>query len=334
MDSREGDSLALVAIKKGNPGSKIDTLTGINAWQDGNPIMNWYGLSSNNPGSERVMYLKLPQCGINTLPSEIGNLKKLYLLDFHNNNLSTLPKEFGMIHPGSIDFSYNQLTNYMFSMSYTNDVNLSFNNLTTISPFDSSAIFFLRLSHNKLTTLPQGIKNLHSLKELYIDDNLLTEIPKEIGEFAYTFYCLDISRNKLMNLPQEIVNLSLRYYGHSGGLPLPQDGINADSNDLQTSLFDSSMTSWLDTYDKDKSWRTTQKSSTPILPQTTTSVSLLTATISGNSLNFTGTVPVGNSVSLFNLFGRQIVRGTVNGSSFAVPELSRGVYIAEIFFAN
>ncbi len=36
--SREGDSLALVAIKKANPGSYIDTLTGADGWVEGNSM--------------------------------------------------------------------------------------------------------------------------------------------------------------------------------------------------------------------------------------------------------------------------------------------------------
>ena len=64
----------------------------------------------------------------------------------------------------------------------------------------------LDLNNNKLTKIPKEIGNLKNLKKLYLSGNQLTEIPKEIGNLK-NLQKLDLDYNQLKKIPKEIGNL-------------------------------------------------------------------------------------------------------------------------------
>ena len=64
----------------------------------------------------------------------------------------------------------------------------------------------LDLSTNQLTTLPESIGNLSSLKELYLYDNQLTTLPESIGNLS-SLERLSLHHNQLTTLPESICNL-------------------------------------------------------------------------------------------------------------------------------
>ena len=73
----------------------------------------------------------------------------------------------------------------------------------------------LNLSYNKLTSLPDTIKNLNSLKELILSSNQLTSLPESIGNLK-SLQTIGLSNNKLTTLPESIGNLkSLQTLGLS-----------------------------------------------------------------------------------------------------------------------
>ena len=70
-----------------------------------------------------------------------------------------------------------------------------------------TALRWLNLSDNQLTSVPAEIGQLTSLEELYLDDNKLTSVPAEIGQLA-SLQLLNLSDNQLTSLPAEIGQLT------------------------------------------------------------------------------------------------------------------------------
>ncbi len=61
----------------------------------------------------------------------------------------------------------------------------------------------LDLSHNQITTIPSGIRNLKNLERLILNNNEITALPPQIGELLKLEY-LDMWSNELTYIPDEI----------------------------------------------------------------------------------------------------------------------------------
>jgi len=106
----------------------------------------------------------------------------------------------------------------------------------------------LDLSHNELTSLPQGLEKLQNLEVLYLEDNQFVEFPlvvtklpslkslslsgnyltrvSEEIENLQNLKILKLERNKLKELPAEIINLKKLkeiYVGYNQLVSLPQE---------------------------------------------------------------------------------------------------------------
>jgi len=64
----------------------------------------------------------------------------------------------------------------------------------------------LKIAYNELTTLPESIGNLQSLQRLEISRNELTTLPESIGNLK-SLEILNLQNNKLTTLPESISNL-------------------------------------------------------------------------------------------------------------------------------
>ena len=122
-------------------------------------------------------------------------------------------------------YSFNSLNLYIvfkYHFGYHKNVNLSeykrYLGLETLkdklklkqSIEELSNLDKLYLNNNQLTSLPKEIGNLTSLQTLYLGDNQLTSLPGEIGNLT-SLQRLDLYNNQLTSLPKEIGNLTSLY---------------------------------------------------------------------------------------------------------------------------
>lgn len=188
--------------------------------------------------------LDLSHQKITIVPNEIGQLKKLTLLNLGWNDIVELPYTITQLTNMEIlvlEGNYSTINTTKLNivdvidkfknLSKLKDLNLGFNYLTHLP----SEIGFLKnlitlnlshnvldylpseigelknlttlnLSYNSIKTLPSQIGNIKNLLNLHIIDNLLSSLPIEIGKLTNLTY-LDVSRNMLDNLPKEIGQL-------------------------------------------------------------------------------------------------------------------------------
>ena len=150
---------------------------------------------------KRLSFINLNYIGekqFTSLPKEIGNLKKLILLQLGDiiyeemvlNRLTELPIEICELP---------KLAYLHLQRNALKELPAWIGNLTKLKE--------LKLGGNFLTSLPKEIGKLEKLEVLTIWQNNLEEIPKEIG-FLKNLRGLDISSNKLTKLPNEITNLT------------------------------------------------------------------------------------------------------------------------------
>ena len=208
--NRQTDSLALVALYNSTYGE--DWANNTNWLVPDAKIDTWFGLTVLN---ERVTQLELNDNLLNgTLPSEIGDLTKLLVLNCSGNMLGgAIPTQIGnLIMLQSIDLHKNlfngtipktieNLTDLQFinfrenrlegsipseigNLSYLQTLDLRENEITGEIPESAGKLTnlqFLYLNNNNLRgSLPSSIDNLVQLTDLYLNDNELTDIPLEI----------------------------------------------------------------------------------------------------------------------------------------------------------
>ncbi|HHH75478.1 MAG TPA: leucine-rich repeat domain-containing protein, partial [Phycisphaerae bacterium] len=154
--------------------------------------------------------------GLESLPTEIGNLTNLRELNLAFNRLTSLPPSIGKLanlehlHVGlnrleSLPSEIANLKRLGSGMdeglyAYGNrikalppgftalqivggfhaTIELSHNQLTTLpADWSSAVVGYLHLNHNKLTTVPEGVIDIKSLNILILTDNLITQAEKD-----------------------------------------------------------------------------------------------------------------------------------------------------------
>lgn len=229
--SRQGDSLALVAIYNSTGGSQWNDNTN---WLSEQPMSKWRGvivkenrvttldLSSNNLTGEMpveiseltnltFLYLFSNQL-TGEIPPEIGKLTNLIALFLDNNFLTgSIPEEIG-------------------DLQFLTHLNLYANELSGDIPPEIGNLLFLKefniMGCNLSGSIPEEIGNLSEMVSLYLNDNKLTgSIPVEIGNLK-KLVNLSFAANPLSGeLPEEIgalpelLNLFLYDNGLSGDIP-------------------------------------------------------------------------------------------------------------------
>ncbi|PID48114.1 MAG: Two component regulator three Y domain protein [Proteobacteria bacterium] len=164
-----------VALRALYDSTNGDSWTNNTNWKTTTSICDWYGVTCNEAGTNVIEIYLYNNNLAGSIPSEIGNLEYLELLNLSFNKLTgQIPSEIGEL----------------------------------------TKLKYLRLWDNKLTgPIPSEIGNLSELQDLSIRDNNLTgSIPSEIVNLTELYSILLYNNNLTGPIPSDIGNLSeLKY---------------------------------------------------------------------------------------------------------------------------
>uniref|UniRef100_A0A7S0YIR7 Uncharacterized protein n=1 Tax=Polytomella parva TaxID=51329 RepID=A0A7S0YIR7_9CHLO len=167
---------------------------------------------------ERLATLNVSQNALVTLPSNLGsNQPALAVVIACQNQIQCVPPGLAM-DPGLIklDLSKNKIQNLddrVLSSGFRAlvELDLSENLLSgTLNPSIGSLgkVQILRLSRNKIQTLPAQIQHCSALIELYLGSNALTSLPSTLGQLS-NLKTLELADNKLPSIPDSVCDLNL-----------------------------------------------------------------------------------------------------------------------------
>ena len=200
---------ALVAIYNSTDG---DNWANTDDWlaTDTSPC-DWYGVDCDNGHVTELNFVFNGLKG--DIPSEIGNLTNLTILDLAYNQVSSLPPEIGnLTQLTKLHLSNNQLSSLpseIENLTKLTSLSLSNNPLSSLPSeiFEFTNLIALDYRNNKLSSLPPDIFNLTDLTSLNLSGNQLSSLSSEIGNFT-KLTSLNLDNNKLNSLPLEIFNLT------------------------------------------------------------------------------------------------------------------------------
>jgi Leucine-rich repeat (LRR) protein len=168
----------------------------------------------------RVKHLSI-NCNFNDCKEvfqQIENFKNLEKLEVRNVNDKTLNinfEEFSRLECLSIVNCQN-LNSARFFRKISNcksleKLNLENANITRISPWiaKNENLIVLKITNNEDLNLEQTIKHIKkvkSLKELYLPVNMISDLPKGIGDLSH-LELLDLSSNTINDLPDDVAQL-------------------------------------------------------------------------------------------------------------------------------
>lgn len=318
LDSREGDSLALVDIAHDANGMYylgwhadlvLDEWDNIGLNEEGrvDSIRIWdsympNGIPKSIGNLQHLRYLRLKECGLDSIPSEFGKLVNLEALYLHNNRLVTLNKCIG--------------------------------NLVNLKDFS--------IGGNKVSVLPAEIGNLKKLTYLGIHKNQLNELPEEIGNLE-KLDLLDARENSISHLPESFGNLdSLKtlwmHDNKISDLPMSITNLNPDDrctfggNCLDSLKLENKLLDWLDKYDY--LWRRDQDVSI-IQSSSTLQGNAPLIRVANKKLYLPQELVEGTVARIFSVDGKLLESYSLQDSNVIdLIDFSSGIYLVKIESMN
>ncbi|MCB1073147.1 MAG: hypothetical protein KDK96_08630 [Chlamydiia bacterium] len=212
-----------------------------------------------------ITFLQLRNESLTTVPEEIKELSNLETLDLTGNCLTELPEWIGTLTElKSLIVDRNCLETFPISLppnltvlslnnnrvsSFSSLLNtklarfrIAYNQLTSLPEFPfPSTLETVDLSHNQISTLPDGLEKAESLKLWIMTNNSLTSLPfslaqlplhrlvlnhnhferfPEVIERMRLLVHLEIAHNQITEIPQSLQLRSLTINGNPCSLPM------------------------------------------------------------------------------------------------------------------
>lgn len=197
--SREGDSLALVAIEKVNQNIRWDTTKTFDRWP---------GVEVTN---NRVTALELKRLGYrdvyDSIPPEFGNLTELTTFKINSSGVKYLPVE--IVNLTNLHTVIINNDDFFDFIPLELDLLPNLQNLELLANFDLHDSTFaiptlkkFKLSGKYLKKLPTSIEKLTSLEEAEFSCQSLTELPSGFGNLKQ-LKKLVINTNSISTIPAE-----------------------------------------------------------------------------------------------------------------------------------
>ncbi|XP_038069543.1 leucine-rich repeat serine/threonine-protein kinase 2-like isoform X2 [Patiria miniata] len=185
----------------------------------------------------RLQTLDLSHNGLSHIPPEcMWHCNSLDYLNVSCNQLKSLPEELGelLCSLTTLKMAVNNLAlpepycipKMILQLPWLRSIDLSNNGLTGVPPpkeWKSQGLREIQLGHNKIKKLDlsDNIRSWQKLERLGLNNNQLSQVPKEVGQIS-TLTSLDISYNpKITCIPDELGRLSRLW-------ELPLDGLKLD----------------------------------------------------------------------------------------------------------
>ncbi|HEY2810959.1 MAG TPA: leucine-rich repeat domain-containing protein [Rhabdochlamydiaceae bacterium] len=183
-----------------------------------------------------ITELDLSSCHLTAMPSEIGLLRNLRVLNASRNEICDLPREIeNLTDLEEIDLSHNAFKFFperVCSLGNLKQLDLSYNDFNRIAnaigrlnqlrklDLSHNKIFAqppqigllgqleeLDLSYNRIKHLSEQISGLERLERLYLNNNAIETIPSWLGEFK-VLHALNLSNNPIHTLPETLGQLN------------------------------------------------------------------------------------------------------------------------------
>jgi len=173
-----------------------------------------YGCSEFPEKITELIHLKrliLNNNRIRQIPSTLSNLLYLEELDLSHNLIENLSdfdfSPFKKIK--KINLSHNQLSGIsisLFQLPKLKCIELMDNDLTKLVNFTkNTSLEELYCANNRLTYLPNTIKNLISLKRLGLENNKIEKLPDGLYNLS-ELQILHLNKNNINNISEKILN--------------------------------------------------------------------------------------------------------------------------------